>query len=154
MLWRDIEQAEPVKDTSTRGSFNASLYVPLTLEAGESKTIHLMMSWYVPHSDLRHGGIPAVEGEPACDPSSGCCSPEYTSQFYEPWYSQKFSDIEEISKYQSSNFRELREQSELFSRYIFELRPAPRSSGSSFSQSEYFKITHGTKAKKRFLMGL
>jgi uncharacterized protein (DUF608 family) len=119
MLWRDIEQAEPVSDTSTQGSFNASLYVPVTLQAGESKTIHLIMSWYVPHSDLRHGGIPAVQGEADCDPSTGCCSPEYTSQFYEPWYSEKFSDIDEVSQYQSSNFWDLREQSELFSRTFF-----------------------------------
>jgi len=119
MLWRDIEKAEPVSDTSRQGSVNASLYVPLTLKAGDSKTIHLMMSWYVPHSDLRHGTLTPVQGEPVCDPSTGCCSSEYTSQFYEPWYSQRFSDITEVSQFQLSNYWDLREQSERFSQAFF-----------------------------------
>jgi len=119
MLWRDIESAEPVSDTSTLGSVNASLYVPVELQPGESKTIHLMMSWYVPHSDLRHGGIPAVQGAPACDPATGCCSTDYTSQFYEPWYSQRFSGITEVSQFQLSNYWDLREQSERFSQTFF-----------------------------------
>ena len=34
MLWKDIERAEPVSDTSTSGSENASLYVPLELKPG------------------------------------------------------------------------------------------------------------------------
>ena len=78
MLWKDIEQAVPIRDTAVQGSANASLYAPFELEAGGSKTIHLMMSWHVPHSDLRHGSIPPVQGEAACDTESGCCSPEYT----------------------------------------------------------------------------
>jgi uncharacterized protein (DUF608 family) len=119
MLWKDIEKAEPVSDTSKQGSANASLYVPFTLNAGDSKTIHLMMSWYVPHSDLRHGGIPPVRGLPACDPATGCCSSEYTSQFYEPWYSRRFGDITEVSQFQQSHYLNLREQSERFSQAFF-----------------------------------
>jgi len=119
MLWRDIEKAEPVSDTAAAGSVNASLYVPFTLEPGDSKTIHLMMSWYVPHSDLRFGGIPPVQGTPACDPATGCCSSEYTSQFYEPWYSGRFNDIFEVVQFQESHYSDLREKSELFSRTFF-----------------------------------
>jgi uncharacterized protein (DUF608 family) len=119
MLWRDIEKAEPVADTAASGSVNASLYVPVKLPPGDSKTIHLMMSWYVPHSDLRVGGIPAVQGVPACDPATGCCSSDYTSQFYEPWYSGRFADIREISQFQQSKYMELRDQSELFSQTLF-----------------------------------
>ena len=119
MLWKDIEKAEPVSDTAAAGSVNASLYVPFTLQPGESKTIHLMMSWYVPHSELRHGGIPPVAGSPACDPATGCCSSDYTSQFYEPWYSQRFADIGEVSRFQQANYWDLLERSESFSRAFF-----------------------------------
>jgi uncharacterized protein (DUF608 family) len=119
MLWRDIEKAEPVSDTAISGSNNASLYVPVSLQPGDAKTIHLMMSWYVPHSELRFGGIPPVQGDPACDPATGCCSPEYTSQFYEPWYSARFADITEVSEFQESHYRELRDRSELFSQTLY-----------------------------------
>jgi len=120
MLWKDIEHAHAVSDTAVSGSVNASLYVPFTLQPGDSKTIHLLMSWYVPHSDQRFGGIPAVQEEAfACDPATGCCSSEYTSQFYEPWYSKKFADIYEVSQFLESNYKELRDQSELFSKTFY-----------------------------------
>jgi len=119
MLWRDIEKAEPVSDTASSGSVNASLYVSFTLQPGDSKTIHLMMSWYVPHSDMRYGGITAVQGTPTCDPATGCCSSDYTSQFYEPWYSGRFTDIFEVAQFQESHYSDLREKSELFSDTFF-----------------------------------
>ena len=119
MLWENIEKAEPISDSATSGSANASLYVPVTLQPGDSKTIHLLMSWYVPHSDQRFGGIPPVQGVPACDPAEGCCSPEYTSQFYEPWYSRRFTGIQEVSQYWRSGYPDLLEKAELFSQTFF-----------------------------------
>jgi len=119
MLWEDIEKGEAISDTASSGSVNASLYVPLTLQPGESKTVHLLMSWYVPHSDQRFGGIPPVQGDPACDAEQGCCSPEYTSQFYEPWYSGRFADISEVSEYWESEYTELLNKAELFSQTFF-----------------------------------
>ncbi len=118
LLWEDIQKAVPVEDTAASGSLNASLYVPLTLEAGESRTIHLLMAWYVPHSGQRHGLGPA-EGEPACNPATGCCSPEYTAQFYEPWYSTRFEDITQVHSYWHDHYRELREETESFTRTFF-----------------------------------
>jgi uncharacterized protein (DUF608 family) len=119
MLWEDIKKTVPISDSATAGSVNASLYVPVTLRPGEAKTVHLLMSWYVPHSDQRFGGIPPVQGEPACDPASGCCSTEYTSQFYEPWYSRRFTGISEISDYWRSEYTELLQKADLFSRTFF-----------------------------------
>ena len=126
MLWKDIEKCEAISDTASSGSVNASLYVALSLQPGESKTIHLLMSWYVPHSDQRFGGIPPVQGEPGCDPELACCSPEYTSQFYEPWYSQRFADIDEVSHYWRSEYYDLLGKAQLFSQTFFasDLPPA------------------------------
>ena len=50
----------------------ASLYVPFNLKAGEERIIKVMMTWYVPVSDIRHGGE-AKEDE-KCDGTSGCCA--------------------------------------------------------------------------------
>ena len=119
MLWKDIESSVPISDTASAGSENASLYIPFSLEAGDTKTIHLLMSWYVPHSDQRFGGIPPVEGSPSCDPGTGCCSDEFTSQFYEPWYSGRFTDINEIAEYWESNYTKLLDKAELFSHTLF-----------------------------------
>lgn len=119
LLWEDIANMSCEADTARAGSTSASLYVPVSLQAGESKTIHLLMSWHVPHSDQRYGGIPPVEGEPVCDPATGCCLPEYTAQFYEPWYSEKYNDIYEVSRYWESNYQTLRDASELFSNTFF-----------------------------------
>ena len=119
-LWQDIEQLSPDPDTATAGSTNASLYVPFTLAPGESRTIHLVMAWYVPHSDQRFGGIPPVSGPPVCDPSTGCCSVDYTAQFYEPWYSGQFEDIFELSSAWRSDYHQLLEESLLFSRTFFD----------------------------------
>jgi len=118
-LWKEIERMDPSLDSTGTGSTSASLFVPFRLEPGESKTIHLLMSWHVPHSDQRFGGIPPVSGSAGCDPYTGCCSPEYTAQFYEPWYSGKYMDIFELTSAWRSGYHKLREQSLLFSETFF-----------------------------------
>jgi len=118
-LWNEIEQLTPTLDTATAGSASASLYVPFTLDPGESKTIHLLMSWYVPHSDQRFGVSSPVSLSEACDPSTGCCFPGYTSQFYEPWYAGKFRDIFELTSAWRAGYQKLREESLLFSETFF-----------------------------------
>ena len=118
-LWNEIEKMSPTLDTARAGSTNASLFVPFTLEPGESKTIHLLMSWYVPHSDQRFGGIPPVSQPVSCDPATGCCSPDYTAQFYEPWYAEKYRDIYDLTSTWRSSYHELRQESLRFSETFF-----------------------------------
>jgi len=119
LLWMDIEKMNMKADTSRSGSANASLYVPFSLQPGETKTIHVLMSWHVPHSDQRFGTIQPVKDLPACDPATGCCSSEYTAQFYEPWYSGKYKDIYEVSQYWKTNYQLLRDRSDLFSNTFY-----------------------------------
>lgn len=116
-MWKDVESLNLPADTATAGSASASLYVPFQLKPGETKTVHLLMAWYVPHSDIRTGTL--KEPQVACNPNSGCCSPEYTSQFYEPWYSGRFTDIYDISGFWLKNYAGLREKSERFSQTFF-----------------------------------
>ena len=57
-----------------------------------------------------------------CDPASGCCnSPSmigldkydknFDGKFYKPWYSSRFSNIEEVIDYWKEHYNELNEKS-------------------------------------------
>ena len=41
-----------------KGAPGASLFVPFTLNPGETKIIRLMMAWYVPETNLKYGKDP------------------------------------------------------------------------------------------------
>ncbi len=125
ITWESIRKGE-VKNVSPveSGAPGASLYVPFKLSPGDSKTIRVMMAWYVPLSDLRHGG--EAKEEDKCDPSTGCCGTSaelgaatadktYTTGKYKPWYSSRFKNIQDVATYWSANMESLRKQSELFS---------------------------------------
>ncbi len=96
----------PVEDDAP----GASLYVPFTLNPGETKTIKLMMAWYVPDTNLKYGEDSEEERQISPDPNCSCKDP-----FYKPWYAGKFTDIREIVNYWKTNYADLLSKSELFS---------------------------------------
>lgn len=99
-------------DTDAPG---ASLYVPFELAPGESKTIRLMMAWYVPNTDLKYGQDSEEPDNEECnDPECSCKDP-----FYKPWYSGKFSSIIELTEYWKTNYEDLYRKSELFSNSFY-----------------------------------
>ena len=109
MAWRDIEQGAcfdraPVKE-GEEASPGASLFVPFRLEAGGEKTIVLRLAWYVGRTDLRAGKDPA-----GATPASVQAAPTYR-----PWYSGRFSGIEDITTYWKEHYEELRRKSKHFS---------------------------------------
>src|SRR5262249_31362340 len=56
VAWRDVANAAYYEQGAVTGgpkSPGASLYVPVKLTPGTSKTIKLQLAWYVPASDLR-----------------------------------------------------------------------------------------------------
>ncbi|MDX2432297.1 MAG: GH116 family glycosyl hydrolase [Bacteroides sp.] len=118
-LWNDIENLNMPSDTASEESTGASLYIPLKLAAGESSTLHLLFSWHVPHSTLISGTSLSDLVGPECDPSTGCCSSEFTDQFYEPWYSGKFKDIIELNSYWTDQYNKLKEKTRLFTSTFF-----------------------------------
>ena len=124
MAWNNvrdgiIKSVDPVEKNAP----GASLYVPFSLLPGASKTVRLMMAWYVPESDIHIGEVMNDEKK-NCDPESGCCAgPESlgenigkksSSLNYKPWYSSKFSDIAEIVSYWTAQYEELNKKSKLF----------------------------------------
>ncbi|HVX25799.1 MAG TPA: GH116 family glycosyl hydrolase [Parafilimonas sp.] len=122
MAWntvRDVKtQAnEPVEKDAP----GASLFVPFTLNAGATKTVKLMIAWYVPESNMHIGEVVPKD----CNGDSGCCNaPEdlgvtngkkSPSQNYKPWYSAQFNNVEEVADYWKKNYSDLQSKSKLFS---------------------------------------
>ncbi|MDB4584193.1 non-lysosomal glucosylceramidase [Draconibacterium sp.] len=123
VLWKDLSEFTFSADTTTLNSPGASLYVPFNLAPGEEKTIRVMMSWYVPHSNLRVGLGPVSDEQlktdlAECEPGSGCCA-DLSDIYYEPWYSGRFKDINEVVKYWKLNYNDLRSKSKLFSNAFY-----------------------------------
>ncbi len=122
VLWKNMENLTPASNPVTGGADGASFYVPFTLRQGESRTIKVLLSWYVPVSDLRIGWkntqkeLQQIEEfkSTACTGGSLGCSPD-DSPFYQPFYSGWFKNVEEISDYWLKKYDELRSASALFS---------------------------------------
>jgi uncharacterized protein (DUF608 family) len=119
ILWDNIEKGNMPSNPVSAGAKGASVYVPFTLKANESKTIKVFFAWYVPHSDVRAGNDPAntpviaVKKSSVCKPGSSCCD-ELASKYYEPWYSGKFKDVKEVAKYWRTQYADLKGKTELF----------------------------------------
>ena len=124
MAWNNVrdglvQAVEPVEKDAP----GASLYIPLTLSPGGSKTIRIMMSWYVPETDMHIGEV-VLDEKKSCDPASGCCGgpadlgvaigKPTSSPNYKPWYSSKFNNIEEVSDYWRKNYNDLKQKSTVF----------------------------------------
>ena len=112
MVWRSIEKGEmPDHDPLTEGqpSPGGSLYVPVHLEPGESKTLVLRLAWHVPQTDLRFGKDDA--DQPACATCSGT---------HAPWYAGVFDDIEAVNGYWRSHYDDLRKRTERFTRCFYD----------------------------------
>lgn len=122
MAWNTVRDGntratEPVEKDAP----GASLFVPFTLQPGATKTVKLMMTWYVPISDWNVGEVVPKE---SCSPEQGCCAaPEDlgvkngkkgTSLNYQPWYSSRFANVQEVADYWRSNYNDLYKKTKLF----------------------------------------
>lgn len=100
------------------GATGASLFVPVRLEPGESKTVKLYMAWYVPYSNQRHGEEPKTDND---EPNIPACY-TYNNKGegnYRPWYSSKFANIKEVADYWLTNYNDLKTKSELFTEAFY-----------------------------------
>jgi uncharacterized protein (DUF608 family) len=108
LTWRNIQEAAlPANPPQEGPSPGASLFVPLTVPPGGTKTVRVMLAWYVPVTNLRFGKDSpgaAKAGEAAC-----CSSP-----YYVPWYAGKFKSVEDVADYWRLKYDLLRGKSALF----------------------------------------
>ena len=91
IAWNHVENGEMPEGEPQLGGTGASIYVPFILKPGESKTIHLYITWYVPHS-FHNIGPDAVSVSDFGDRYNADLY-KYTPAKYEPWYSRRFSGI-------------------------------------------------------------
>ena len=109
LTWENIRKATLLDNPPLAGSGpGASLFVPFTLEPGGEKTIRLMMTWYVPVTDLRLGNDPEIPPDPQSE--IPCCD----SPTYVPWYAGQFKDINEVADYWRLNYENLRRKTMQF----------------------------------------
>jgi uncharacterized protein (DUF608 family) len=107
MAWQDIEQGRcfnrpPV--TQSESSPGASLFIPMALQTQEKRKVTLLLTWYVPLSNLRTG--------PAPDPDS---SEKGDKKHYKPWYAGKFASIADVTHHFSKNYNLYYQRSRRFS---------------------------------------
>lgn len=116
MAWRDVEQGAafdrpaPADGGPAPG---ATLFVPFHLVPGQSRTIRVRLSWYVPTSMVsamaRH-----AESKPY-DPA----------EYHRPWYSARFANVDALASYWAENYFDLRRRAERFSTCFFDSTLAP-----------------------------
>lgn len=117
MTWNTISKGETKNNPPVEmGAPGASLFVPFTLKAGETKLIRLMFAWYVPNSVLRTGGDPEEKPVLTCA-DSGCSA--RLSPYYRPWYAGKFKDIAGVVNFWKTNYNDLRAKSEKFTEAFY-----------------------------------
>lgn len=123
MVWRNVERGNVVSQGPANDDANpsrgGSIYSPLSLAAGESKTITIRFSWYAPNSSLRYGlgedDKAAREAAAACCGGEGCAPPKpAVTEKYKPWYATRFGSVDEVSDYWTSNYARLREGTQRF----------------------------------------
>ena len=122
IMWKDIEEGNLPHDDLKENSPGASLYVPISLQPGEKKTIPLMFAWFVPHSNIRRGPNDVDPEETLQDclsDTDDCCSDAYNSLFYEPWYSGKYKDVHEVATYWATNYQNLKDKTSSFTEAFF-----------------------------------
>jgi uncharacterized protein (DUF608 family) len=93
MAWNTVKEGR-TRDTAPvdKDAPGASLFVPLELKPGASRTIRLLFAWYVPQSNLHIGG----------------------DATYQPWYSAQFNSIETLSQHWKTHYAGLQEKTTRF----------------------------------------
>ncbi|HCE43071.1 MAG TPA: hypothetical protein DET40_05955 [Lentisphaeria bacterium] len=116
LTWKNIESGNCVENkapTSGAPSPGGSIYVPFSLASGKSITVKLMLSWFVPYSNVAVG-----KDSPSC--SGNCDCDNSPDKYYQPWYSGKFKNAGGLSAYWRKSYVELKKSSALFSESFYD----------------------------------
>jgi hypothetical protein len=107
MVWKDVAEGacyDRAPLTTGAPSPGASLFVPIQLAAGASKTVVLRLAWFSGQTNLRVGKDLA-DFKPEPDQAGK----------YRPWYAKRFTDINGVTFYWRDHYDELRQKSSRFS---------------------------------------
>ncbi len=106
MAWKDVAEGacyDRAPLTEGDPSPGASLFVPIQLAAGASKTVALRLAWFSGQTNLRIGKDLA-----GFKPEAG------QSPNYRPWYAGRFTDINGVTFYWRDHYDDLRKKARRF----------------------------------------
>jgi len=118
MAWKDVADGkcyEKPAVTEDGASPGGTIFVPIKLGAKQEKSVRVMLSWYVPESNVQLG-----EKKDAKDCSKPCDDLKKCSGTYKPWYSKRFKNIYEVIDHWRQNYASLRKKSEQFSNCFYD----------------------------------
>lgn len=116
MIWNVIESGKAVSGLPVeKDAPGASLFIPFNLGPGEIKRIRIMMAWYVPDTKLRLG----ISSNQSTDTTITIDTNNSSLLYHKPWYSSRFSSIQDIVKYWSDEYDSLRQKTTLFSNAFY-----------------------------------
>ncbi|HEY5480833.1 MAG TPA: GH116 family glycosyl hydrolase [Verrucomicrobiae bacterium] len=107
MAWKDVTEGacyDRAPLTEGEPSPGASLFVPLQLAAGASKTVALRLAWFSGQTNLHVGK----------DLAGFKLEPDQAGK-YRPWYAGRFTDINGVTFYWRDHYEELRQKASRFS---------------------------------------
>ena len=114
MAWADITAAKCYEQgcPPDQDSPGASIFVPLSLNPGQSKTISIYLAWYVATSNL-------FEPKENYETESNTLFPRPAST-YRPWYAGRFDAIDDLIEYWRTHHQQLRDASQKFSHTFYD----------------------------------
>ena len=116
LTWKAVTDAATVARppvTEGQPAPGGSLFVPVTLEPGASRTIRVKLAWYVPLSHLRSGKDPAGA---ASDPDKG---------YFRAWYAGRFASLGALVAHWRTEYDALRARSLRFSECLHDTTLPP-----------------------------
>jgi len=112
MAWKEIADGGCFdRPALTEGdpSPGATLFVPIRLNPGESRTITVRLAWFAGKTSIRQGKDPAsVPAELA------------VSGNHQPWYTTKFVDVNTVAEFWKNNYEPLRKQTAQFAECFYD----------------------------------
>ncbi len=109
MAWKDVQEGACYDRSATSQggpSPGATVFVPMKLAPGKSKTVVVQLSWFAGETRLRQGGDPKVAGVIPKPSAPG---------HHVPWYAGRFKDIGAVAAYWRDNYDSLRKNANRFS---------------------------------------
>ena len=116
LAWKAVTNAATIARppvTEGQPAPGGSLFVPVALEPGASRTIRVKLAWYVPLSHLRSGKDPAGV---AADPDKG---------FFRAWYAGRFDSLGALVTHWRTEYDALRTRSLRFSECLHDTTLPP-----------------------------
>ena len=116
MVWNSVTAGKAVSNppiVEGDPSSGGSVYVPFSLAPGASRTIRIMIAWYVPRSNLRLGDKDPLD--PAGTNLRKTASAGKVLPTYVPWYAARFGQIEDVCDYWRKNYARLYKDTRRFS---------------------------------------